>query len=56
MNAIVSAGSSWAVELNTTRVPSSEIAGSSEGPFPPAPPAPLARLTSSVVFVCVSRT
>ena len=45
-----------APELKATKRPSAEIAGSEELPSPLAPVAPVARLTSVVVFACRSRT
>ena len=43
-------------DAKATKRPSAEIAPSKETPFPGAPFAPAARLTSDVVFVCRSRT
>ena len=45
-----------AEDMKATKRPSAEIAGSVEPSLPLAPVAPLARLTSVVVFVCRSRT
>src|SRR5262249_11274326 len=43
-------------EVKATKRPLAEIEGSSDARFPLAPPTPLARLTSVVVFVWGSRT
>ena len=52
----LSAGSRFvARDWNATRVPSEEIVGWTEGWFPSAPAAPLARLTSVVVLATRSR-
>ena len=42
--------------MKATKRPSAEIAGSLEPWFPLTPVAPVARLTSVVVFACRSRT